>query len=1423
MGKKFLTTITLPNLSSPPSSPSVGDMYFDTTLGKIGVYTSSGWVYYLYQIEDGSVTTTKIADGAVTSSKLAPGTAVANLGYTPVNKAGDTMSGSLTVPSLLGPDNANLLISGRSYGVEIRIDEDSSGSDTFRITRGSGGSTTLMLVQNTGNVGIGTNSPTQKLDVAGNVSGVQFISTATTGTAPFQVNSTTKVNNLNADLLDGYDASTSSTANTIAVRDSSGNISANRFISTVASGTAPLQVSSNTLVTNLNADLLDGYHASFESSVNTIALRDSSGRLKAQQFFIDRKTLTITDAPKWVRFAQSPSNASNNFGLFEIRWTMSGVHGHILVAIGANFSDSNSNPNINVLSRSEYAWGLGVSKIRLLRKSTYDQMYLEVYIENGDTTRPLTLEIIQLQGYGWSMIDLVDGGVPTGYTENVITATSPFVVGKDDNNSLRLNYNGRVGIGTLSPTEKLEVNGNIKASSFISTATTGTPPLQVSSNTLVTNLNADLLDGYNSSTNSTPSTVAVRDASGNLSASSFISTASTGTAPFQISSTTKVANLNADLLDGYDSTDFARKAENATITGNWTFNGNLTIQQGRLISYNTNHKVLYPRWGFATNQGNSHGKWQKIGTFTFSVNYTKCHIHAIAWGGRDIDDPCSTQHLVMELDTGNSNSIDTTNYILGLYLEHVPTSGTARYAIRDARIVIPDPTNAPNVAELWVQWNISWATISPEVHIIGPSNVTIDIATNLADDANTAPTSPPSTGTVLSPNHTSVAELANKLATARTISLGGSLSGSTTFDGSSNVTINASINSGAVGTTQIADGAVTASKLASGAVTGNLGYTPVNKAGDTMTGTLVLTSTTPMQVTSSTLITNLNADLVDGYHASDFPRKSENATINGTWTFSATPSFGSGLRFTGGTSTWTSNEWAKVADLFKGQALVWRTGGGLSVGLGVGGSSNTIYFSSSTVDDNSAPASYPIVFDMENGRIGIGTTGPTEKIDIRTGNIRVDSSAVIKFGDRRTINVYVDHSSDTNTRYYYLGKISSHNGILKVQGIMGGHTPSEGRANVDLQFSYRDGFRADGEVIGNIGRADIYVYAPSGDSYIYVYLVTNTWALVNLELSSVGTANIEFNGTYATSPPNLGTPIFQLSTDTSKNILWVDSNRNVKASRFISTVGTGTAPLQVSSTTKVDNLNADLLDGYDSTDFPRKNENATITGSWTFNNNISVNSATVNQNLVVAGNTIANSSGIPYAPLPALGNRGRDILVDRVAVWGDGMYPFALDLFKSDGWFTIPRHILYGSYGQRLMGSDLARSNTTRVVRLYIVCISNMRSIYDPTNQYWNNGRTTGKPWVRLIKMNGGTWESAISSVDAWSESPNIRVYILEIPISVLDSYFQVALGIWWDASSPSWPTSNISGDTVPNNYQNYGVDIQWTIYQVWFEIYDRY
>lgn len=44
-------------------------------------------------LKDGAVTTAKIADGGITSGKLASGVALSNLGYTPLNKAGDLLGG----------------------------------------------------------------------------------------------------------------------------------------------------------------------------------------------------------------------------------------------------------------------------------------------------------------------------------------------------------------------------------------------------------------------------------------------------------------------------------------------------------------------------------------------------------------------------------------------------------------------------------------------------------------------------------------------------------------------------------------------------------------------------------------------------------------------------------------------------------------------------------------------------------------------------------------------------------------------------------------------------------------------------------------------------------------------------------------------------------------------------------------------------------------------------------------------------------------------------------------------------------------------------------------------------------------------------------------------------------------------------------
>ena len=67
-----------------------------------------------------------------------------------------------------------------------------------------------------------------------------------------------------------------------------------RFISTIATGTAPLTVASTTKVTNLNADLLDGYHGASASTASTYALRDGSGDINTRLFRSEYDTTNPT-------------------------------------------------------------------------------------------------------------------------------------------------------------------------------------------------------------------------------------------------------------------------------------------------------------------------------------------------------------------------------------------------------------------------------------------------------------------------------------------------------------------------------------------------------------------------------------------------------------------------------------------------------------------------------------------------------------------------------------------------------------------------------------------------------------------------------------------------------------------------------------------------------------------------------------------------------------------------------------------------------------------------------------------------------------------------------------------------------------------------------------------------------------------------
>lgn len=132
------------------------------------------------------------ADGSVDSSTyLTTGTA----SNTYVKKAGDIMTGSLTVNQsiILIQDWVKFNIAGRGlYNVSGDARWYWDGSSWYS---------------------------DKNIFAAGNITGTRLMSNVAQGTSPLVVTSTTRVENLNADLLDNYHASGIATANTVVIRD----------------------------------------------------------------------------------------------------------------------------------------------------------------------------------------------------------------------------------------------------------------------------------------------------------------------------------------------------------------------------------------------------------------------------------------------------------------------------------------------------------------------------------------------------------------------------------------------------------------------------------------------------------------------------------------------------------------------------------------------------------------------------------------------------------------------------------------------------------------------------------------------------------------------------------------------------------------------------------------------------------------------------------------------------------------------------------------------------------------------------------------------------------------------------------------------------------------------------------------------------
>lgn len=326
------------------------------------------------------------------------------------------------------------------------------------------------------------------------------------------------------------------------------SIAANRvtsyvpFMSTVASGVAPFIVVSNTVVGNLNADLLDGVHLAGLSGREGVMRSWLRGRYTTvNQYFGNGNVVTID--PKPTDDATLSTNTTVlSLGDVPTRNTQLAFHYDTNTIKYRRHDDSKWNDWVVLIHSGNYA---SYSDGRYVKKAgdtmtgdlamdTNKGFYIPHgtrvvktsgnWIHGGGDTASSTdanLRFASWNGIGWyPTIDSTSGvrqgnnamwlNVRTGVLDvhSNITSHNGYLAANWDS-ARRLvmgggssyawidsrNSSNNVLCNILLQDNKVVIGNYAESRRFVSTVGTGTQPYQCNSTTLNTNLNADLLDG----------------------------------------------------------------------------------------------------------------------------------------------------------------------------------------------------------------------------------------------------------------------------------------------------------------------------------------------------------------------------------------------------------------------------------------------------------------------------------------------------------------------------------------------------------------------------------------------------------------------------------------------------------------------------------------------------------------------------------------------------------------------------------------------------------------------------------------------------------------------------------------------------------------------------------------------------------------
>ena len=553
--------------------------------------------------------------------------------------------------------------------------------------------------------------------------------------------------------------------------------------STVATGVSPLIVSSNTLVNNLNADLLDGYHQSAflrADGVNQhVTLTGGSGNTEGY-----RLVLEATVLGGWSVNSMTLLVNSRHSGTGTISLVFHTTNAESTSYVGSlNYYGSTTQHGGTTMWRLFY--NTTTKKIRLFWHY-YDYNDCQVSILNR---RGLTTNISN--GTWYTTLPSDNGNeLPSYYNRSDSAsslATSRTLWGQPFNGTANVSGD-MTGVGSITMSGDLKIGNATSPNTIYFYGTTGDVPGSYSHTFIAERIwggtecselvlfkgndigngtdaitvskvgpdrirhiaAAHLFQTYTTNLSGSVESVCTSSALKNLfgiaanrvtSYVPFMSTVASGTAPFIVASNTVVGNLNADMLDGYHQTSFNMGWTSAT-------------------------KYRLDRWG-----GNKDKNWKKIVTYvnTGGGQYQSCKVKG-------------TIYFI----TGNHNQAEVVDipfeaimYAYGGTADSMLNQSTLYLPIYCGWDLIRIVRYANNSWEVQVRQPSDWTTISFEyTAIYNGGSMT---AGQFANTTYTSSTVANSYNTNVSRPTTSRAGYADKLTTGRTIN-------GTTFDGTANIT-----------------------------------------------------------------------------------------------------------------------------------------------------------------------------------------------------------------------------------------------------------------------------------------------------------------------------------------------------------------------------------------------------------------------------------------------------------------------------------------------------------------------------------------------------------------------------------------------------------------------------------------------------------